>query len=792
MFSKYISLAWRIIIRDKSYSIINIFGFALGLYIAIVISLYVIDDLTFDHYIPSAENIYRVVSNDNSKDWISAVTIGPLYEPLAENVPEVEAATRMTRYRVNIIRTDIDQPDSLAIRRSALITDSGFFGVFQPEIKRGEEDLPFSDPNAVYLTESTAEAVFGEDDPIGKSISISYIENGFVAGILNDPPTNTHLRYGAVIKMDPALNPLWWNSWENLTLTGYVRLTDSADQDEVEKKIVRFAEESGMTPMFTPLLQPLKDMHLKSSELRYDAFNLNKSEESVVFSLIAIGLMVMIIAVINFVNLSTARSSIRSKEIGIRKVSGANRSQLSIQFLSESVLYAVIAMLIALAALEISLPSLQPFLNKPLEFKFWQDPLSIFILVATALTVGMISGIYPSLVMSSFDPIKILKGKFSVGKKSGLLRQVLVVSQFAISIALIIGVMIVISQLKYLQHTNMGYSRDNIVVVPSPSASIDTDSDILKERVLQNTGISGAARIRQLPGNTLPTAEVYFDYREGDFGTMTDEIFVDSNFLDVMNIEIVSGRNFIEGSKEDSSSSVLVNETALKLSGWQDHNGKKLIKVPADGVDMEFNVIGVIKDIHWGRAKTVIEPMIIQYDPRSNILLVKAENVSEAEVQIENIYNELYPDGEFRSWELSEVFMWQFEDEGSFAEKIGVFAIIAIIIACLGLLGLAAFVTEKRTKEIGIRKVLGSSTSGVIFELVKDFSKWVLLSNVIAAPLALYVMNKWLQNFAYKTQINPLLFLAAAAGSLLIALLTVSIRTLHAANANPINSLKYE
>ncbi|MCF7910895.1 MAG: ABC transporter permease [Candidatus Cloacimonetes bacterium] len=792
MFKKYFLLALRGISRNKSYSFINILGFALGLYVCIIISLYVLDDLTFDHHFEEPENIYRIVSNDNSKDWISAVTIGPLYALLEENIPEVTAATRIGGYGVRLLRNDIEQPDSLAIFRRALLTDSDYFRVFRPEIISGEKDNPLADPNAVYITESTAEAIYGDENPIGKSIEISFIADGYVAGIVKDPPLNTHMRYGAIITMDSSLNPLWWDSWENLTLTGYVRVQDNIDVKSVEQKIVDVARQNGMTTMFTPVMQPLLDMHLRSSELRYDAFNLNKSESSIIYSLIIIAILVLIVASINFINLSTAKSTNRGKEIGVRKVLGADKIQLSMQFLTESILYTLLAMIVALGAVEISLPWLQPFLNKPLEFNILQNPFIIPFALLSAVIIGLISGIYPSMVLSSFKPISTLKGEFKSGKKGIIMRRILVIGQFSISIALILAVLIVISQLKFMQKTRLGYNKENVFVIRTGGVRIDLKSDIFKERVIGLSAVSNAARLRQLPGNTLPTAEVFFDHRTDEIGSMIDEIFIDENFIDALDVDLIKGRNFIRGSQADSASAILMNETAFKMTGWDNIEGHKIIWVPADGVDVELRVIGVIRDIHLGEAKNVIEPMIIHYNPRSDFLLVRANDIELAASQVELVSNEFLPERDFDYFPLNDIFMMQFREEDSFAKKLAAFAIIAILIACLGLFALAAFITEKRTREIGIRKVLGSSIWSIVVLLTSDFIKWVLIANLVAWPLAWYAMNTWLQNFAYRTSLNPLLFALSGFAALMIAIITVSFHTIKAASQNPANIMKYE
>ncbi|MBT4332190.1 MAG: FtsX-like permease family protein [Candidatus Cloacimonetes bacterium] len=792
MIKNYFKIAYRNLMRNKGFSFINIFGFALGIFVCIIITLYVYDDITFDRHIEEPENVYRVVSNDNSKDWISAVTVGPLYPLLTDEIPEIEAATRIGGYGTRIKRADIEVPDSMSIFRRAMLTDSEFFGVFKPHILSGEKENPLSEPNAVYLTQETAEAIFGEEDPLGKALDMTYVENGYVAGIVENNPFNSHMQYGAIITLDVSINPMWFDSWENLTLTGFIRVKDDIIPEEVENKIISVARANNMTMMFTPVLQPLLDMHLKSSELRYDAFNRFKSDSSVVYSLIAIAILVLLVASVNFINLSSARASKRGKEVGIRKVVGANRGQLSLQFLTESIMLTFIAMVIAISALEISLPHLQTFMNKQLDFNMFQSVIFLPGLLLVSIIIGLLSGIYPSLVISSYKPVNTLKGELKSGKKGTFLRRVFVVIQFSISISLILGVLIVISQLNYLEQRDFGYSKENIVVVPSFDENITLQSDLFKERVLDIPAVNSASRSRQMPGRTLPTAEVFFGHRNEEHGEMIDEIFVDEDFVNTLNIEIIAGRNFIKGSVSDSMNSVLMNETAFKMSGWETHEGKQLVHVPADGSDAMLNVIGVIKDIHFGDAKQTIEPMIMHYIPGNALLLIRADNIEETTVQIEALYSEIWPDRDFNSFTFDEAFNFQFFNERNFAGKIATFAGLAIFIACLGLFGLVTFITEQRTKEIGIRKVLGSSVSSIVFILTKDFAKWVLISNLIAWPITYYAMNRWLQNFAYQTTMKPILFIISGSVALIIALVTVSFHSIKAANANPVKSLKCE
>jgi putative ABC transport system permease protein len=797
VFKNYLKIAFRNIVRQKVFSFINIFGFTLGLTVFIIIGLYVLDDLTYDRYHPNAERLYRVVSNDNTKNWVSAVTSGPLLLLLKDEIPEVKASTRIgsffVRFQLEEAETQDEEQDPI-VRRS-YVTGPGFFEVFDFKILEGETSAPLEDPAGVYLTEETATAIFGDEDPIGKPLNIGFVPDAFVAGIVEAPPTNSHIQFGAVIPMDINVNPVWWDSWENLTLTGYVLMEENADPRIVNEKIVAVARANGMSEVFTPKLQPLLEMHLNSSEIRYDAFNIGKNHKSVVYGLIVIGILVLIVASINFINLSSARSVKRAREVGMRKVVGAKRNQLAFQFLTESVILTLIAMLFSLAALEILLPHLDNFLGKHLELDILETPLIFIGLMLFAGIVGFVSGIYPALIISGYKPVKVLKGEFRTGKQGLLMRKILVVSQFAVSIALIAGVLIVLDQIRFMQSKDFGYNRDHVIVIPSFDQNITTQSDLFRERVESLSSVISSGRVNTMPGATLPTTEVCFDQRNGDeIGIMFDEMTIDDGFINTLDISVIYGRNFSRDFSSDTTA-VLINETAYRLSGWENPIGQTIVIRGANVTDVPWKVVGVIKDIHFGMAKRVIEPMVVKYYPARcalTVLHIRIDEVQKCIEEIQAIYEEVFPDRDFRNFFFDDIFARQFGEDRNFATKIIVFAGLAIIIACLGLFGLSSFMTEQRTKEIGIRKVLGSSITQIVSLLTINFIKWVMIANLIAVPFAYLIMNKWLQNFAYRININIWTFVVSGIVAIIIAFITVSFRTVKAANSNPVEALKYE
>ncbi len=798
MLKNYFKIAFRNLLRQKTYSFINIFGFAIGLAVCLIISFYVIDDLTYDNFHFKSENIYHMLTVDNSEAdgaLSYSITSGPLMAGLVDNVPDVIAATRVSGFgRVNVGQV-IENPEEQIedqIQALALVADTDFFNVFSFKILSGEKENPLQNLSGVYLTPEIAEAVFPDEDPVGKPIVAGRLENAFVAGIVEAPPVNSHIQFGMIFPLNIERNAVWWDSWENLSLTGYFRLHPNADPTQVNQKITSYARAGGFAEVFETDMQPLGDVHLGSSHLRYDFMNNGKNDRMKVYTLAIIAIFVLIIASINFINLSSARAARRAREVGLRKVIGGNRVQLFWQFLGESVIITFIAMILALAMFEIALPHLNNFLQKDLTLNLidnYQFTLFIFL---TSIVVGILAGIYPALILSGFNPLSVIQGNFKSSRKGVLLRRVLVVGQFAVSIALIIAVFIVIDQIHYLNSIDLGYNRRDIAVLPS----FDNEQTlVMKDKIENLTSVESVGTISNMPGGTLVRLEVVPEGHDEDKGMMFDRLMIDNDLVETLQIKLERGRDFSADFPSDVENAIMINETAMKTLGWDDPIGKKIVMIDENEDHLERTIVGVIKDVNFTTVRREVNPMILvhsgQFVPRL-LIKIKPENQEFVLQELNRIFLESFPEANLNILFFDDFFNFQFRQDRAFAINIAVFSILAILIACLGLFGLASFTTQQRQREIAVRKVLGSSVKSIVYLLTKEFARWVIVANLIAWPLAYYGMTKWLENFVYRTSFNPLIFVAAGVTALIISILTISFQTLRAAGINPASALQYE
>jgi putative ABC transport system permease protein len=800
MLKNYLITAFRNLKRHKVFTSINIVGLAIGFAVSLVITFYLIHGLTFDRFHDNAENIYRVLSIGKKRGTKNSITAGPLMVAIKENIPEIRGATRVTGAgRLTINRPGIDaanaannEESSLSVQADAILADPGFFDVFDFKILTGAKGDALNTAGNVFLTPKVAKALFGEENPVGKPLSIRGIENPQVAGIVETPPSNSHIQFGVILPLIPEQNPTWWNSWKNLALQGYVSLNPNADPAAVNKKMCQVAEDNNFVEIFEPRLQPLLDVHLGSTDHFYDYFNQGKNDMVVVYIMLAIGVLIVLIACINFINLTTSRASKRAVEVGIRKVIGANRLSLTVQFLGESVLMTVTSFLIALTIVQTTLPHLDVILKKKLEVNFSQNPLLILLLFITAVIIGILSGMFPALVLSSFKPANILKGKFQTGKTGVTLRKILVVFQFVMTISLILGVLIVIAQINFLQSRDMGYNREQVLVIPAGARG---DADILKDKLENIPGVISLGRIDALPGPDFLRQEVVPE--DGDrTKSYTASIFqIDEGLFKTLDISIVKGRNFSRQFATDAENAVIVNETQVRKAGWDINHltSKRISLVDDEGKIIYKPVIGVIKDFHFLTARQVIAPMVFFFNPQqAPLLMVRLTpgQISQSIQQIEEEYKKLYPDRQMRRFFLDESFDGQFNDDRVFARNIGIFAAIAIFIACLGLIGLVSYTIEQRRLEIVVRKVYGCGELKIVGLLSTDLLKWVVLANVFAWPCGYFAMRMWLNEFVYRVPLTVWPFLIAAVGSLLIAMLTLSFQGFKAARTNPADTLR--
>lgn len=801
MFKNYLKIAIRNLWRQKTYSAINILGFAIGLSVCLVITFYVVDDLTYDRMHDQPENVYRLLTIDSSgsEGALSyAITAGPLVANLADNVPEIMAATRTTVFGLNLRRgepgSETENTDQEILNFRSLAADASFFQVFSFPIIAGNRENPLADPAGVYLTSETARTLYGDENPVGKVLNTVNNNNidFYVAGILADVPSNSHLQFGAIVPLRIEINPVWWDSWENLALIGYCRAQPGTDQQELQNKIRAYARSHGFAEVFDTRLQPLLDIHLGSNHLRYDYNNNRPNDRLQVLTLGIIALLVLIIASINFINLSSARAAKRAREVGMRKVIGGNRLQLLTQFLGESVLITLIAMFLALVIFELAIPQMNTFLNKDLSFNLMVNFHITLFIILLAILIGLLSGIYPALILAGFEPVSVLKGRFFGTSRGIILRRILVIGQFAVSIALLCSVLIILDQLQFLNRVDLGYSRDDVVILNRFDGQT---VQVMIDEIKNLQGVEQVGLSSNLPGGGLVRIEVRQEGIDTDAGSMYDRLFIDDGFIKTLEIEMAAGRNFNFELATDLEEAVIINETAVHHLGWADPLGKKISMILEDETFDTRIIVGVIRDINYSTARRRVNPMVLvpanlNFFPV--FIKIRNDMVPPTIAEIEHVFQQHNPDAPFLPIYLDEFFNFQFAGDRNFATNMAVFSGLAILIACLGLLGLAAFAIQQRQKEIAVRKVLGSSMRSIVVLLTRDFTRWVLVANLIGWPLAYYGMNLWLQNFVYRTRMNFLIFLVAGIIAFLIAFLTVSFQTVKAAHTKPVEALKYE
>lgn len=798
MISNYLKIALRNLYRNKGYSSINIIGLAIGLAVSLVITFYVLDDLTYDRFHENPGSIYRMLTIENEQDNSAitySITSGPLMVALNEGIPEILASTRtfgVGNVGINrLVENETADPANAVFGRGVL-ADSKFFEIFNFKILRGADASALDAPGNIWLTPRIAEALFGDEDPIGQPLDVPQLDEARVAGLVEAPPDNSHIKFDMIAPLRPELNPVWWDSWENLMLTGYVKLQENADPVIVLEKIEKLARERGYPDIYLPGLQPLLDIHMGSAEHRYDQYNLGKTDSSIVYALTIIGLLVLLIAAINFINLSTARASQRAREVGLRKVVGSDRKRLIMQFLGESIILTLFAMLLALLILEITRPFIIDILGKQINISVSKNPILLLHLFIVAVGIGILSGIYPALVLSGFKPITVLRGQFKTSKKGVFLRRVLVVCQFTATISLIAGVLIVLRQIDYLKNLDLGYTREQVVVIPNP---LTTEEDLLKNELLQMGEVIRAGRASNTPGPGFLRIEVIPEGTDRSSSRMFQRLLVDEAFTSTLDIEIVAGRGFSKEISADRENCLLINETAFRMTGWDTFQGRHVDVIEVDGKPVQKQVVGIIRDVHFSPTRQSMEPMMFQLDPReSNLLYLRLApgDLTQTMESIESKFKALYPDIDFNFFFLDDVFDRQFNTDRNFAANMGLFSGVAIFIACLGLLGLVSFTIGQRRREIAVRKVLGCSEGRIVGLLATDFLKWVALANLAAWPLTFYGMNMWLDGFIYQTPFSLTPFIIAGCSVLAVAAMTLSYQAIRAAIANPIKSLRYE
>jgi putative ABC transport system permease protein len=801
MLKNYFKIAFRNLWRKRAYSLINVTGLAVGMACCFLIFLYVHFELSYDRFHQKADRICRVVgdlkSNAETLRWY--VTPGPLARSMKAEFPQVQQVTRFINGSVLI------QKDNFKFQETHTIwADSSIFSVFDFPLLYGDSRTALHQPNSIVLSETAAVKYFGHSNPVGRHLLLTGRNlPGIVTGVMKDIPENSHFRADMMVSMatyTQSIQPWVEASWGDYLFSTYVLLSPEADPAVVQSKLPALVQKyegselKSRNTQYTLWLEPLTSIYLHSA---YGAPVTGSLDN--VHILTVIGIFILLIAAVNFINLSTARSVERAKEVGIRKCAGAKSGQLIGQFLIESMLIAVVAFCVALALCHFLLPLFNQLSGKTISTGIFDSMAYPFWLLVLALGIGLLAGVYPALVLSSFKPVIVLKGHFSSGSRGVVLRKVLVVAQYTISISLVVSTLVVYSQLNFMEHQPLGFDNDQVLVVPGSGDSLHLD---FKRNIAAIPAVEGSSLTSAVPGRTYNDQggdiwPVNMENSRGSRQRMNVAFYnADADFLPLYKIRLLAGRNFYKDTRNDSAS-VIVNKTAALSLGYTESSLGQLIgrRTIGEGDNAAHTIIGVVDDFHFHSLKEPIQPLCIQTGQwwlQFLSIKVNTGNLPGTLSALADQWQKAIPNRPFSYFFLDEDFNSQYGSEERFGRLFIYFSALALFISSLGLLGLSAYSTLQRTREIGIRKVLGASVTGIVGLLSGDFVRLVVIASAFACPISWLAMHRWLQGFAYRTTLNGGLFVLAGAGALLIAVVTISTQAIKAALANPVESLRSE
>ena len=793
MVKNYLLLAFKNLRKQKLFSLINIMGLTVGITCCLMIFLFIVNELSYDRFHKKGDSIYRVMRVGNLNGERSDIPyLSPPY-----------ASALLNDYPDAVLQSVRVMPDNDLIsyknisfnERNIYLTDSNFFALFDFPLIKGNRATVLKEPGSIVLTASAAKKYFGHDDPIGKVMEFNKTLQLKVTGIAQDVPVNSHLSFDMIVPISNFRNSQWFNQWPANNLFVYVQLNPAIDPANLinrfpqfmDKYMGKFYAENGFKMGLT--LHPLKDIYFESAS-PFD--HVKHGSKKTVYIFMSIAILILVIACINFVNLATARATDRSKEVGIRKVMGALRKQLFGQFILESILFATVASALALLLFQFLMPAYSGILGYTLPSQ-WTNPLLYIFLVSVIAVVGLLAGSYPALLLSSFSPIESLKGKLRAGKNGIFFRKTLVVFQFGISVLLIISISIIVTQMNYIKNTDLGFKKDQSMIIRLDNGEIWNKKIEFKHALENNPAVESVSTMSGEPGGFHDFYTFESEAKPGE-KLMFNTEFADFEYVKTLGLKIIAGRDLSPQFITDSTRSVLINRTAAGKLGYTPEQavGKWIKNTIRDTV--RRNIVGVVEDYHYMSLKEPIGPLVISTNDDRRLFLVKLKtNQLQATINtIKNYYTQFASSYPFEYDFLDERFNQLYNAENRQQSILTIFSAIAIFIACLGLFGLTSYTAVKRTKEIGVRKVLGSSIQNIVVLLSKDLLKPVLLGTLIAVPVGYYLMFKWLQGFAYRITVHWWMFVAAALVAIMIALITVSFQAIKAAIANPINSLRTE
>ncbi len=814
MLKNIIIITIRHLIRNISYTLTNIFGLAIGLATCILIFLYVQDELSYDRFFSNADNIYRMephwVGQGEDSHW--AATSGDILPEIVKSYPEIVSSVKIHKpYQPPIFQRD----EKRFQEKNVLYADSSFFEVFDYHIIKGDAKTMLKGAGKIVLTESTAHKYFGDEDPMGKFLKIDST-SFLVSGIVQDTPENSHLKFDLLVSLD-QMRALWDRVDKEgpSAFYSYIKFADKISADKVIIKynqnfythigMVVAGDSTNLDPEWDGemIFQPVTRIHLNGHAEKEIGVN---SDKQYVFIFSAVALFVLIIACFNYMNLATAKSTRRGREVGLRKVMGATRKNIFSQFIGESFTLTIISMLFALLIVEIVLPEFNQFIDKQLKMSLFSNFPLMLLIIGIVVVVGFLSGTYPSVFMSGFSPIKSIKGNSlskGVSKSSLYLRRGLVLAQFAISIFLIIGILTVNKQLQFIQDKKLGFDKAQVVVLQIPDRGSIEKMEVLKNELLQNGDIVNVAATSNIPGERIPflTVKIPGDENEsaeqtegeddGTFGMRTWS--VDFDFVETLEMEIADGRSFSKDFGTDEQHAFIINEAAVRQLEFENPVGQDFEFLYGMSEPKRGKIIGVLKDFHYTSLHNEVEPVLLHIHPvylRYMLVKINTNDVKGIMAKIENTWDEHIPYLPINSFFLDTSYDNLYRKEMNTGTILGIFTIMAIIIAVLGLFGLASFVTEQRTKEIGIRRVLGASIPGIIANLSREFIIIIAIANLLAWVPAFIFLEDWLNGFSFRTEISLWIFAISAIVSLLIAIATVGLKSWATARANPVESLR--
>lgn len=806
MYKSYFKIALRNLWRNKSFSFINISGLAVGMSTCVLIMAYVLDEMSYDKHHKEGHRVYRIASEVKDEKWVA--TPAPLSEGLKKDFPEVEQTTRLLRFPgIDKILLKDEQTEKQFFEINGYYIDSTFFEVFTYEFKFGDIHTALNEPNSIIISEEIAEKFFGNENPVDHVLKIGLSFGDFnytIKGVFRNGQNKSHIPANLFLSMNNTDIGGWvkmQTGWAtNSIFHTYIKLQEGTDAKAFENKLENFLERNGGEEFKAAgfskklFIQSLKDIYLHS-DYGYEVATNGNIKYLYIFTSIAAFLL--LIACINFMNLSTARSEKKAKEVGMRRAIGAGRSALVSQFMSESMLMSGLGLAFAVILIQLVIPVFNQLTQK--ELSLLQIPNIYTWLVALTILTGLLSGIYPSFYLSSFRPMAVLKGKLGNTFSAVTIRKGLVTFQFTISIILILGAIVIGQQMKYLSNQNLGFNKNQKIIIPLQTGEANKNAEALKNELLNNSQVVSAAKGGTYPGIESVTSMLFYsEGKAAQENVDTQTTFVEAGYIETLGIKLLKGRAFAREFMEDAQALVL-NEEAIKQLGYTIDNaiGRK-VYYELQNATNTMTIIGVVKDYHFQSLHQKIKPQALTVSPvfssPNNYLIVnvKSRDYAELITTLQKAWSKINSGSPFDYSFLDQDFQKNYEKEERTSQLIQYFTLLAIAIACLGLFGLATFTAEQRIKEIGVRKVLGASVSEIVTLLSKDFLKLVGISIVLSSPIAYYIMDEWLQSFAYSIEIQWWVFVIAGAVAILIAVLTVSFQAIKAAIANPVKSLRAE